>query len=296
MNDNIIIPFQLESSNLRGRFVRLGGTLTDILIPHHYPEILMGLTGEVTTLAIILASILKYDGIFTLQIQGDGPLSLLMADVTTAGDVRACATYNPERFEAATDTSLQGLVGNGYMAFTVDQGEDTERYQGLVELKGETLAECAQHYFMQSEQIQTGLILKVGRHNNEWRGAAIMLQKMPQVTAEYNKNDHRPSEVVEDDWRRAMILLQSCKDEELLSPVLHPHEILLRLFHEEGVRIYDQGQVRKGCRCNPEKLKGVLSLMPEEDRHFMAVEGTIIMNCQFCNRDFSFSPDEISSS
>lgn len=288
-SDDIVLPFQLESSHLRGRCVRVNDMLDHILIPHEYPAPIAHMTAEIVVLGMLLSSMLKYEGIFTLQIQGDGPVSLLMTDVTTAGDVRACANFDLEKIKAANPQTVMDYLGSGYMAFTVDQGPETERYQGIVKLEGESLIESVQHYLMQSEQIASGIRMAVSRQDDgHWRGGAIMLQQMPLPSGSGPVVE--PSNVSEDDWRRSMIFLQSCTDEELLSKTLTPDELLFRLFHEEGVRIFERGHVRKGCRCSPERLERILRMMPQTDLDDMVVEGAITMNCHFCNRDFAFDP------
>src|SRR5438270_1571102 len=184
-SDDLVQPFRLDPFALRGRLVRLGPTVDRILSQHDYPDPVAAILGEAITLAIVLAGALKYDGIFTLQTKSDGPVRLIVADVSTDGAVRGYAQYDSERLEAALEPGLRpghspsvpDLIGAGYIAFTVDQGEDTERYQAIVELVGATLAECAQHYFRQSEQVQAGIKLCVARsgtpgpNGRRWRAA-----------------------------------------------------------------------------------------------------------------------------
>ena len=147
--DDLIQPFRIDPFALRGRLVRLGPTIDRILSQHDYPEPVAAVLGEAITLAIVLAGALKYEGVFTLQTKSDGPVRLIVADVSTEGAVRGYAQYDRERLPELRpgSPSVPELIGSGYIAFTVDQGEHTERYQGIVELAGATLAECAQHYF-----------------------------------------------------------------------------------------------------------------------------------------------------
>ncbi|MFZ2008197.1 MAG: Hsp33 family molecular chaperone HslO, partial [Stellaceae bacterium] len=182
--DDVVQPFQLDPFALRGRLVRLGPTVDRILAQHDYPEPIAALLGEAITLAVMLAGALKYDGVFTLQTKGDGPVRLLVADVKTDGAVRGYAQYDAKRLgeivpESGESPSVPQLLGAGYIAFTVDQGDDTERYQGIVSITGATLAECAQHYFRQSEQLQAGFKLAVARAGEEgaWRAGGLMLQR-----------------------------------------------------------------------------------------------------------------------
>lgn len=296
-DDDVVQTFQLESSNLRGRIVRLGGVLNDILEPHAYPETVAHMVAETITLSALLSSMLKYEGIFTLQAQGDGPVSMVVSDMTSAGQLRGCANFDPERVEHGTEqlkglshtesaqNQLAQLLGKGHMAFTVDQGNAAERYQGIVDLKGASLIDCVQHYFNQSEQIGTGIKMAVGRRGDKWRAGAIMLQHMPEEEKNYAA---RTSHVREDDWRRAMILLDSCTEDEFLSPDLHSNILLTRIFHEEGIRVYTPRRLVKGCRCSQEKIERILAMMPEDDIDYMRVDGEIRIRCEFCGSDFVF--------
>jgi molecular chaperone Hsp33 len=290
--DNFILPFQLESSHIRGRILRLGSVLDDILNPHHFTEELGRLTAENAVLAAMLSFMLKYDGIFMLQAQGDGPVRMLLADVTSAGEIRATARFDMAKVTEAlkTETDLFRLIGKGHLAFTIDQGENTERYQGIVGLEGNSLAECVSHYFSQSEQIETALRVAVSYHDGHWRAGALMLQYMPGDDAGRIEGQGAAQD---DNWNRAKILMNSCRDEELLAEMLTAEEVLFRLFHEEGVRVNDPTALSKGCRCSTEKLEGILALMPAADIDHMIVGERIVMTCEFCARDFVFDPEKV---
>jgi molecular chaperone Hsp33 len=292
-DDNVIQPFQLETSQLRGRAVRLGSVLDDILGPHDYPLPVMHLTAEVVTLAALLSSMLKYEGIFTLQTKGDGPVNMLVADVTSAGNLRGCASFDKERVaKFGNDLDLLPLfLGKGYIAFTVDQMGKTDRYQGIVELKGKSLVECVQHYFTQSEQIETGIKIAVGRDKKgKWRAGGIMLQHMPEVE---KSASIRTAGERKEDWNRSMTLLDTMKDDEILSPDLHSQELLLRLFHEEGVRVFKPVDLSKGCRCDSKKVEKILESLAQDDIDYLAENGTIKMHCEFCSKDFTLNPDAL---
>ena len=304
--DNIIQPFLLDSTNLRGRMVRFGSVVDEILSAHDYPRPIAHLVAETLTLCALLSSMLKYEGIFTLQANGDGPLSMVMADVTSTGHIRACASYDAERLNSARDqldalkseetaqNHLAQYLGKGYIAFTVDQGEGMERYQGIVELKGSSLIDCVQHYFTQSEQIQTGIKMAVGERDGKWRSAGIMLQNMPEEGGHHFQAARAyDSNLKEDDWRRSMILLDSCTNDELLDKDIGANELLYRLFHEEGVRIFEKTELEKKCRCNMGRVESILQSMSEDDLDYMADDGVITMRCEFCGTDYSYNTSEI---
>lgn len=283
---DVALPFMIETSGLRGRVVRMDSALNQILGLHGYAEPVAQLTAEVATLAVLLGSMLKYDGIFTLQTQSDGPVKMLVSDFTSAGDVRACASV---RDEVALDA--HNLLGQGHLAFTVDQGENTERYQGIVELRDNSLLKSIQAYFTQSEQIRTGIKMAVGRIDGEWRGAAIMLQDMPEEGGLPIPGEGPDASADEENWRHAMILMESCTDQELLA--LPPEDILFRLFHEDGVRVFEPKALQKGCRCSMEKVEGVLVTLTAEDIAHITKDGKITMTCEFCSRSFDFDPADL---
>jgi molecular chaperone Hsp33 len=290
--DDIIQPFQIEGPGLRGRLVRLGDAVDTILTRHDYPLPVAALLAEALALAATLSAALKYEGIFTLQLKGDGPVKMLVADVTSAGSIRGYAELSgelPGEAEIAA-APVRSLVGKGYLAFTVDQGEYTERYQGIVELSGDSLTECIDHYFRQSEQFSAALQVTAGRNEaGRWRAGALMLQRLPDQEAIVAIEER------DEAWRRSVILMGSVSAAELLDPALAPADLLFRLFHEDGVRIYDQQILAFGCRCSRERAARILSSLPRQEVEELIVDGKVEMTCQFCNDSNSFDEAEIAS-
>lgn len=294
--DDLVQPFRIDPFALRGRLVRLGPAIDRILSQHDYPEPVAALLGEAITLAIVLAGALKYDGVFTLQTKGDGPVRLMVADVSTAGALRGYAQYDAAKLEralAGTGTAaapVPRLVGSGYIAFTVDQGEETDRYQAIVELAGATLAECAQHYFRQSEQVQAGIKLSVGRAgaDGSWRAGGLMLERVPPEGGRALVADD-----VADAWRRAMVLMSSATQEELVDPDLLPHGLLYRLFHEDGVRVYRTHPLEARCRCSRERVEGILRVFPQSDLDEMKQDAVTTVTCEFCNARYTFDAADL---
>ena len=284
---DFLLPFRLESSSLRGRVIRLDSVLEEILKAHNYPAPVSTLCADMVLLCGLLSSMLKYNGIFTLQAQGDGALKMMVCDMTSEGHLRACASFKEGEIEEDEAPDLS-LFGKGYLAFTVDQGAHTERYQGIVDLKGRTLTDSIQHYFSTSEQIRTGIIIAAAPDEaGKWRGQGILLQHMPEEGGKETATN-----IEEDDWRRAMILMQSCTKEELLDPALSAEDILTRLFHEEGVRVYDRTELKHQCRCSKERLQDLLKTMPKDDIEHMVEDGKISMHCEFCAKDYVFDPKD----
>jgi molecular chaperone Hsp33 len=308
MNDQVQ-RFQLEAQAVRGRLVRLGPLVSSVVERHAYPEPVATLLSEMVTLAIVLSTGLKYEGVFTLQTNSKGPVRLIVADVTSAGEVRGYAQFDSKRVEevvatAGAGASVPRLLGPGYLAFTVDQGSNTERYQGIVELTGATLVDCVQHYFRQSEQLETGIRMAVARAGGEgvpeWRAGALMLQRMPGAAggaaARDEEDDDFDSETADDDWRRALMLLSTASNAELLDPTLEPNDLLYRLFHEEGVRVFRPRTLRPGCRCSRERVERVLrSLTGEELSSLEEEDGAIVATCEFCNSSYRFSREDVAA-
>jgi molecular chaperone Hsp33 len=173
------------------------------------------------------------------------------------------------------------------MAFTVDQGPNTERYQGIVELTGPRLADCLLHYFRQSEQVNAGIIVAAAERDGVWRAGALLVQRVPDEGGETRE------EVGEEDWRRALVLAASCSKDELLDPDLPPNDLLYRLFHEEGVRVFEPRGFSKGCRCTRGKVENILASLPKSEIDALKEDGEVVMTCQFCNVAFRFDEKEL---
>jgi molecular chaperone Hsp33 len=291
--DNLLRPFQLERSTLRGRVVRLGDLVDQVLTRHDYPEPVGRLLGELFVLAATLAGGLKFDGTFSLQIRSDGPVSLMLADCTNDGAMRGYARYDEAQVAAASGSDVDALLGNGHLAFTVDQNQAGQAYQGIVELKGPTLTDCMQTYFRQSEQLKTGLKIAVdrieAREGARWRAGGIVIQRL----ADEVRGDWR-EEHLDEDWRRTMLLLATATGAELVDPYLPPERLLLHLFHEEGVRVFTPLALHFGCRCSRERVETMLRRFPEHDLDDMKDnDGDVVVTCQFCNVDFRFDDAQL---
>ena len=278
---DLIQPFQLDVSNIRGRAVRLGGALDELLGLHDYPRQVEQTVAEAAVATGLLASLLKYDGVFTLQAKGDGPVSLLVVDVTTGGDIRAYARYDAERLAALeSSVGFQALVGEGYLAFTVDQGENTEGYQGIVALTGPTLADALAHYFEQSEQMQTAAKLAARRYPDGWRAGAVLIQHLPEEDEGRIKKSEAENE---EDFNRARILMSTVAEVELLDRTLDLNSLLYRLFHEEQVRVFTPHAIQRGCRCSVDRVERALASIPQSELEELKVDGEIVVTCEFCS-------------
>lgn len=296
-----LLPFSIGGGAVRGRVARLGPALDAVLGAHAYPVPVARLLAETLALAAVLAASLKYEGVFTLQAQGDGPVSLLLADVTSAGSLRGYARFDAEALAAVTDGEGGadgegvGLLGSGYLAFTVDQGPDTDRYQGIVELAGGSLAECAHLYFRKSEQLETAVKVAARPPSGPdgWRAAAVMVQRMPAAS------EHAPilvADEAEDCWRRASILLASATEDEMLDPALPPEQLLWRLYHAEMLQTFESRPLAARCRCSKAKVEGTLRSFPRDEVAGLADErGDVVVTCEFCRTDYTFGPQDLDS-
>jgi molecular chaperone Hsp33 len=294
-----VLPFRIEGHNVNGRVVKLNALASDVLTRHDYPEAVSRLLGEALVLAAMLGSMLKFDGRFILQMQGDGPISMLMADYASGGALRGFAQFDADALQAAlkTDAAPMRLLGaKSHMAFTVDQGADMERYQGIVPLDGDTLAEAALGYFERSEQIGTVLKLAaapllLAGGETQWRAGGIVIQQ----TAASGGIDVPPEgdpEHFDEEWNRLSILLQTTEDSELLDSELDGETLAYRLFHEDGVRVFEARELKFACPCTRARVANMLRGLPEEDQNEMRAQENIDVRCEFCNEQYVFAPEE----
>ncbi len=303
-----VLPFQLDALGVRGRLIRLGPALDAIIERHGYPLAVARPLAEAMVLCATLATSLKYDGIFTLQISGDGPIRLLVADLTTDGALRGYAQFDSWKLAVALGTNKDGqgntdapegyvpkLFGPGRLTFTVDQASHAQRYQGVVPLEGATLADCAHTYFRQSEQLPTGIKIAARREETaeggHWYASALMVQQMPEFDAGRIDVD---LEQREDDWRKAVILMASATEKEMLDPALPGQTLLFRLFHAEGARLFERRPFEARCRCSRERIDGVLkSIRREELADLRDSRGLVSVKCEFCSTDYDYDESDL---
>ncbi len=310
--DDTILPFEVAALDLRGRVVRLGPALDEILIRHDYPLPVAKLLGEAVALAALFGSSLKFDGRFIMQTQGDGPVRMLVVDYVTGGRIRACARFDKARVaEAIADGKASGgeLLGRGHLAMTIDQGGDMNRYQGLVALEGGSLEDAAHEYFLRSEQIPTRIRLAVaeelraGDGATHWRAGGIMLQFLPKSPERMRMPDLDPGNVPEgvtvdapaedDAWVEGKALVETVEDIELIDPDISTERLVYRLFHERGVRVFDSAAVEAQCSCSRDNVEAMLKSFSQDDRDHMVEDGKIAVTCEFCNRTYDFAPGDV---
>lgn len=293
-----VVPFHLPGRPVRGRLVRLGSLADALLSRHSNHPAVTALAGEALALAAALAGALKFRGSFSVQAKGNGPVPMLLADCTEAGALRGYARADDDRLGPllADDAApaARRLLGGGYLAFTVDQGPDMERHQGIVAIEGNTLAEMALQYFRSSEQLDCALQLACTRTEDGWRAGALVLERVagaggigPEIGPEIGQ------EAQDDAWVAATAIAATLTSDELLDETLSPDHLLQRLFATEGVAIARSRALAYGCRCSRARLSGILEGFTPDDLDHMAVEGDIVMTCEFCNLDFRFGREEL---
>ncbi len=291
-----ITPFHLGDVPVRGRLICLG-PLADAILTRHdeLPDPVKALGGQALSLVAAMATALKFTGSFSLQIKGDGPVSLFLADCTDKGELRFTARM-AEEYATPLPDDAPGLLGKGYLAFTVDQGPDTDRYQGIVGLEGKDLAEMAGHYFKNSEQHECNIHLFSRKTDLGWQSGALILERLPDSSPIAENDDKpRPDATIDDLWETACTFAQTLKADELFNPNLPATTLINRLFGTLDVTSSAARPLSFGCRCSRARLQTVLARFNEDDLNHMAKDGVISMECHFCNTSFDFPREELST-
>ena len=304
--NDYVLPFQLEASGARGRLIRLGSVVDEILTRHAYPEQVLLLLGEAVTLTAMLGAALKFNGKFILQTQSNGPVGFLVVHYSSPGHVRGYASYNRDDIAGSVNgaDAPKPLLGDGHLAMTIDPGAGMERYQGIVGLAGNTLVDAAHEYFEQSEQIPTFIRIAVARQFTAgeganpgkwtWRAGGLMVQKLTREGGRQDSDDYSQPDagsVDDDGWRRAQALAATVEDHELLDPTLSPERLLYRLFHEEEVRAFQATPLDAQCNCTRERVETMLNQFSPEELDGMAEDDVITVTCEFCRTHYQFNAD-----
>ncbi|HSF65060.1 MAG TPA: Hsp33 family molecular chaperone HslO [Paracoccaceae bacterium] len=312
--DDTVLPFQLDLSDIRGRVARLDGTLEQVLRQHNYPPQIEALVAEAALLTALIGQTIKLRWKLSLQVRGKGPVRIIATDYYGPTDegaparIRAYASFDATRLDPAAQPFSQ--IGEGYFAVLIDQGEGMVPYQGITPIAGGSLSACAETYFAQSEQLPTRFALAYGRSTlpgmgAHWRAGGVMLQHMPKasisVAAEAGSGEgglltHADilSGAEGDNWTRANLLLDTVEELELIGPSVAPTDLLVRLFHEEGPRVFDAQPVRFGCSCSEDKVRQSLSIYSAKDiAHMTTDQGRVTANCQFCGAHYDLDPQTV---
>ena len=268
--------YLFENVAVRGELVTVSETLDEVLSGHDYPLPVQKVLSELLVATSLLTATLKFDGDITVQLQGDGPMTLAVINGNNQQQLRGVARVQGDVPE---DADLKTLVGNGYLVITIAPAEG-ERYQGVVGLEGDTLAACLEDYFMRSEQLPTRLFIRTGEHAGKPAAAGMLLQVMPAQDAQT------------EDFEHLATLTETIKSDELFS--LPANDVLWRLYHEEEVTVYDPQPVVFKCTCSRERCAGALKTLPEEEvDSILEEEGEIDMHCDYCGSHYLFNAMDI---
>jgi molecular chaperone Hsp33 len=288
--DDLVAAFQIEGEPVRGRLARLGPAVDEILRAHDYPDVVANLLGETCALAALVGSNLKFDGRLIVQAQGDGPVRYVVADYDTSGGLRGYCRFDPEEVAQASAgfarPGAKTLLGGGIFAMTVDQGPDMDRYQGVTAIEGETLALCAEQYFAQSEQTPTRVRLAVGQADDgdglKWRAGGLLIQN---IAEDENRGP------TEEAWVRTQALFETVGEDELIDSRLSSNQLLFRLFHEDGVRVFGDMPMRAFCRCSQDGIESMLKSFAADEWHDMVEpDGKIHVTCEYCSKVYAVEP------
>jgi molecular chaperone Hsp33 len=291
LNTDVALGVALPARNARGRVARLGPVVDAVLANHRYPPVIERLLAEALVLTALLGSLLKEpEGQVTLQAQTEaGIVDLLVCDYL-GGELRGYIRHDPQRLaDAGPNPSLFALFGRGYLAITFDHPVINERYQGIVPLEGESLAQAAQSFFAQSEQIPSIVRLAAEKCDDHWSAGGLLFQHLPEGE---EGRDRLHTRLDHPDWPHVAVLAGSVKPEELTDPTLPLDDLTWRLFHEEAeVRTLPAIALRRGCRCDPDYVRSVIARFPADEREAMVGEdGFIRVDCEFCSSSFAIEP------
>ena len=297
--DDLVQPFQVGSQSAQGRLVKIGPSLDAVLSAHNYPSIVSGLLGELIVVGAMLSGIQKNSGVLSIQINGSAAIKFIVVDVTHDGGIRGYARFDEIKINSlGSDSYVAGkakvplLLPNGKLTFTLTEEGKKTPYQGVVPLEGKTIGECIAAYFRKS--VQSEAVFKIGVAHCEfgWRAGGLMLQRLAQSGFQPQSGDARIIDL-DEIWYRAVVLMRSCSITELTSKTLHPHELLYRLFNEDGVRVFRSEALHMKCRCSQEKVKNVLSKFSQSEVQKMQNENHVIVTCEFCNCEYKFLINDI---
>jgi len=277
-NQDVQQKFLIDSCDARGQLVQLDKAWYQATARTEYPPAVKQILGEAFVAATLLAGTIKFDGKMTLQVRGDGPIHLLVVQVTNEGQVRGLARWKTE----PESSELQSAFGpDARMTITIEATRNAEPYQGIVPLEGENLATALQTYFRTSEQLPTTLYLAVLDN----AAAGLLIQKLPVEERTYHDIDG---------WQRAKALCETLTENELCGE--SAETLLHRLFHEERVRLFDAHPVVFHCSCTRERTDGMLlGLGKDEVDSIVEEQGCVEITCEFCDALYAYDPVDVAA-
>jgi len=314
-SEDKILPFQLDLSDIRGRLTRLDKTLNDILSQHSYPPLVEALVAEATVITALIGQTINLKWKLSLQIRGNGPIKLIATDYFAPskngelGTIRAFASFNEPNLDIGEKNPFEQL-GKGYFAVLIDQGPNTEPYQGITPLTGGSLHKCAETYFAQSEQLATRFALTIGKSQTKtkkisWQAAGLIIQKMPKKTERgVVKKEGSTNQLLasadllqgqeSENWSRVNFHIDTVEELELMGPHISKIQLLNRLFHEENPRVFEAQSIKFGCTCSADKVRNTMSMYSSKDIETMTTaDGKVTADCQFCGAHYIMEPTKL---
>ena len=294
---DVICPFLIDSGLTRGQAVRLNETLDTIISQHHYPESIGFLIAQSALLTALLSSVIKFDGVFTLQIQSSGAVSMLATDMTSDGKMRGYARFDETAVAKAyekvqnEEASVPSFFKEGTLSFHVET--NGQSYQGITALDKAELSDCVLEYFKQSEQIDTALKIEVAspaETGKGWSGAALLLQRLP---IDKKISESFRSDEIDDLWETSLVLLNSVTKKEMLDAELSLEKLTYRLYHANDLHFFMPKKVEFGCRCSKDKVIKMLKSFSKQDRQEMLIDGKIKVDCQFCGKNYTLTLEDL---
>ncbi|MDE1254357.1 Hsp33 family molecular chaperone HslO [Vibrio aestuarianus] len=276
MANNILNRYLFKDLSVRGELVQLDKVYQEIISSKEYPAPVQKLLGELMVATTLLTATLKFEGSITMQLQGNGPVSLAVINGDNEQKVRGVARWEGD---IADDADLHTLMGKGHLVITIEPKQG-ERYQGVVGLEGANLVEVLEGYFIRSEQLKTRLWIRIGEHEGKAHAAGMLLQTMPDGTG------------TPDDFEHLEQLTNTVKNEELFT--LPANDLLYRLYNQEKVQLFDPQPVEFHCGCSRERSgAAIITIGQDEINDILATEGSVSLHCDYCGTNYSFDQAEI---
>ncbi|MBE3669965.1 Hsp33 family molecular chaperone [Vibrio navarrensis] len=276
MASNVLNRYLFEDLSVRGELVQLDEAYQRIISSKEYPAALQKLLGELLVSTTLLTATLKFEGSITIQLQGDGPVSLAVINGDNEQKVRGVARWEGE---IADDASLHDMMGKGYLVITIEPKKG-ERYQGVVGLDGDNLTQVIEGYFTNSEQLKTRLWIRTGEHQGQAHAAGMLIQVVPDGTGSA------------DDFEHLEQLTNTVKNEELFT--LEANELLYRLYNQEQVRLFEPQPVEFHCGCSRERSgAAIVTIDKTEIYDILATEGSVSLHCDYCGTTYSFDEPQV---
>ena len=278
MTKDSLYRYLFDGVSVRGELVQLGETYQQIISSKDYPAPVQSLLGELLVATSLLTATLKFEGSITVQLQGDGPVKLAVINGDHDQKLRGVARWDGD---VPAEGNIHDLMGKGHMVITITPNKG-ERYQGVVGLEGDSLAECLEGYFQNSEQLKTRIWLRTGEHEGQAKAAGMLLQILP------DGQGH------EDDFDHLEQLTSTVKNEELFS--LEAQDVLYRLYHQETVKLFDPQEVIFHCGCSRERsASAICSIERAEIERIIAEEGKVSLHCDYCGTSYDFDSIDVAA-